>query len=308
MKAESNKAVLAALIANMGIAVAKLVGFVFTGAASMLAEAIHSLADTSNQGLLFLGGRLAHRQATPDHPFGYGRERFFWSFIVALVIFSMGSLFALYEGVTKLLHPHDLESPLWAVGILGAAIVLEGWSLKTAIGESNKIRGGESWWNFIRHAKVPELPVVLLEDFGALIGLTLALTGVGLAMFTGDARFDAMGSIAIGVLLFAIAGVLAVEMRSLLLGEAGSQSTLRIIRQVFEAESGVRLIHMRTEHLGPEELLLCAKVEMDRNLSFESVVQAVNAVEKKIRDACPIARVIYIEPDIHDPARVGDGE
>ncbi len=302
MQADSSRAVIAALFANLGIAVAKVVGFMFTGAASMLAEAIHSFADSSNQGLLLLGSRLARRKASTTHSFGYGRERYFWSFIVALVIFLLGALFALYEGVTKLLQPHQLESPLWAVGILTVAIGLESWSFRTAIVESNKIRDGRSWWAFVRHAKVPELPVVLLEDLGALIGLVLALLGIGLAALTGDARFDAMGSIAIGVLLFAIAVVLAVEMRSLLLGESADPGTEAELRETFESDPAVqRLIHLRTQHLGPEELLVGAKVEFDAGLSFEGVVTAINAVEIRLRERCAIARVVYIEPDIYRP-------
>jgi cation diffusion facilitator family transporter len=304
VKAESSRAVLAALIANLGIAAAKLVGFVFTGAASMLAEAIHSFADSSNQGLLLLGSRLAQREATPQHPFGYGRERYFWSFIVALVIFTLGSLFALYEGVAKLIHPHALESPLWAVGILVVAIGLEGWSFMTAIHESNKLRGTDSWWAFIRRAKVPELPVVLLEDLGALIGLALALLGVALATLTGNPRFDAMGSVAIGVLLFGIAAVLAVEMRSLLLGESAGSRTLALVQEAIAQDPAVRrLIHLRTQHIGPEELLVCAKVELDAGLDFAGVVRSINALEQHLRASCPIARVVYIEPDVHDPAR-----
>ena len=218
----SRTAIIAAFFANLGIAVAKFVGFFFTGAASMLAEAVHSVADTSNQGLLLLGERKARRRPTPEHPFGFGTERYFWAFVVALVIFTLGSLFALFEGEEKLRNPHELESAGWAVAILLLAIVFESFSLRTAVRESRHVKGDESWWAFIRRAKVPELPVVLLEDTGALIGLTFALLGVGLAEITGNARFDAAGSIAIGVLLGVIAMILVVEMKSLLIGEAAS--------------------------------------------------------------------------------------
>ena len=302
MKGDSNKAVLAALIANFGIAIAKFVGFAFTGAASMLAEAIHSCADTANQGLLFLGGALAKREATPEHPFGFGRERFFWAFVVALVIFTLGSLFAIYEGISKLTHPHDLNSPQWAIGILIAAIALETWSFRTAIREANYIRGSQGWWAFIRTSKVPELPVVLLEDLGALIGLVLALLGIGLALVTGDARFDAMGSIAIGVLLGVIAVVLASETRSLLLGEAATPKMRAAIRAAFDQSPEIkRLIHVRTEHVGPEALMVGAKVELDGALSFPEIAAAVDAVEGRLRAAVPIARFIYIEPDVFKP-------
>ncbi len=270
----------------------------------MLAESIHSVADTANEGLLLLGGVLSRRRETVEHPFGYGRERYFWAFVVALVIFSMGSVFAVYEGVDKLIEPHRLKSPIWAVGILLVAMLLEAWSLRTAAQESNRARGNLGWWAFIRRSKIPELPVVLLEDLGALVGLLLALAGVGLATFTGDPRFDAMGSLAIGVLLFAIAVVLAIEMRSLLIGESASRKVINSLRATIESHPPVRrLIHMRTEHIGPEELLVAVKVEFDRELGFDGVCSAINAMEVVIRQAVPIARVIYIEPDIYRPAR-----
>jgi cation diffusion facilitator family transporter len=296
----SKRAIVAAFFANLGIAIAKVIGFLFTGAASMLAEAIHSFADTANQGLLILGSRLAEREATLDHPFGYGRERYFWSFIVAMVLFSLGAVFAIYEGVSKLLHPHELTSPQWAIGILVVAIALEAASFRVAIRESNRARGKLSWWDFIRHSKIPELPVVLLEDLGALVGLVFALSGVGLALVTGDARWDAAGSIAIGVLLAVIATILAREMRSLLLGEAAHPHVRTEIVAIIErAETTRRVIHMRTQHLGPEELLVGVKVEFDARLSVEALAGAIDDLESRLRADVPIARVIYIEPDIH---------
>lgn len=300
MQSGSRRAIIAAFLANLGIALAKIVGFVFTGAASMLAEAIHSFADTSNQGLLLLGGSLAKRGETEKRPFGHGRERFFWSFVVALVIFSMGSVFAIYEGIQKLIHPHKINAPYWAIGILAVAIALESFSMYTAVKESNRIRGKSTWWHFIRHSKVPELPVVLLEDLGALLGLVLALVGIGLTMATGNPRFDALGSLSIGLLLGAIAVILAVEMRSLLLGEAASPGIVGKLKGIIESEPGIcRLIHMRTEHIGPERLLVAAKVELSRELNIEEVVRAINALEDHIREQVPIAKVIYIEPDIY---------
>jgi len=295
----SRKAIIAALVANLGIAIAKFVGFTITGAASMLAESVHSVADSGNQALLILGGSRAAKAATPDHPFGYGRERYFWAFVVALVLFSFGGVFAAYEGYQKLSEPHELESPLVAVGILVFAIIVESLSLRTAVREANLSRRGESWWSFVRHSKSPELPVVLLEDLGAEIGLFLALIGVGLAELTGDPRWDAMGSLAIGVLLIAIAVLLAVEMKSLLLGERATPADEGAIRTAVEASPEVRrLIHLRTQHIGPEELLVGAKVELQPQLSFNEVVQAVNATEGRIRAAVPSARMIYIEPDV----------
>jgi cation diffusion facilitator family transporter len=264
----------------------------------MLAEAIHSLADTGNQGLLFLGGSRAKRAATEMHPFGYGRERYFWSFVVALVLFSMGSLFALFEGFEKLRHPHELESVGWAVGILLVAIVLEIFSFRTAIREARHVKGDRSWWRFIRQSKAPELPVVLLEDLGALVGLCFALTGVGLAEATGDPRWDALGSVAIGLLLGVIAAILAIEMKSLLIGEAASPEELAGIERVIESSPRVRrLIHMRTEHVGPDQVLVAAKIELDDHLTFADVTDAVNETEAAVRAAYPSARYVYLEPD-----------
>jgi cation diffusion facilitator family transporter len=294
------RAIIAAFSANLGIAVAKFVGFAFTGAASMLAEAVHSLADTSNQGLLLLGRARAERSATPEHPFGYGRERYFWSFVVALVIFSLGSLFALVEGVSKLRSPHQLESAVWAVAILSAAIVLEGYSLRTALSESGHVKGAGSWWSFVRRSKVPELPVILLEDLGALVGLVFALAGVALSEITGNARFDAVGSLAIGILLSVIAITLVVEMKSLLIGESASVEKRRAIRDAIEGHDQVRcLIHMRTEHLGPEQLLVGAKVEFDGALDMAGVADAINSVERAMRASVPEDMVIYVEPDVY---------
>lgn len=299
MKGEGRRAIIAAFVANLGIAFAKSIGFVFTGAASMLAEAIHSFADTANQGLLLLGGNLAKRERTSEHPFGFGRERYFWGFVVAMVIFSLGSLFAIYEGVEKLGNPHEIDSPLWAIGILVFAIFLESYSMRTAIQESKKVKGEEGWWSFIRHSKVPELPVVLLEDLGALIGLALALVGVGLAMFTGDSRYDAMGSLSIGILLGIIAIILAVEMRSLLLGESASEEHRKKLELAITGHPGVcRLIHMRTEHIGPEELLVAAKVEMTGNPDMAGIARTINELEEKMRLAVKLKLTIYIEPDI----------
>src|SRR5689334_18720633 len=218
----STKAIIAALLANMGIALAKFVAFVLTGSSSMLAEGVHSVADTSNQALLLLGGKKAKKAPTAVHPFGFGRERYFWSFVVSIIIFTLGSLFAIFEGEEKIRHSadHGLESAGVAIAILVIAMVLESFSFATAIRESNHIRGGASWPHFIRRAKVPELPVVLLEDFGALIGLVLALLGVGLTIITGNPVWDGIGTLCIGLLLGVIAIVLSIEMKSLLIGEA----------------------------------------------------------------------------------------
>ena len=299
MQEGSRKAIVAALVANSGIAVAKFVGFLITGSASLLAEAVHSVADTSNQGLLLFGGSRARRRATPEHPFGYGRERYFWAFVVALVLFSMGGLFAIYEGIEKLRHPHAPESFGVAVVILVVAIALETFSLTTAVREANHVRGDQSWWSFIHRSKNPELPVVLLEDVGAEVGLFLALGGVIVAHVTDEPRWDAAGSLSIGILLVVIAIVLATEMKSLLLGEAASPTDEQAIQGAIESSPGVRrLIHMRTQHLGPDELLVAAKLEFEETLSFNQLADAVNDAETRLRQAVPAARVVYLEPDL----------
>ncbi len=304
MKEGSRRAIVAAFLANVGIACAKLVAFAVTGAASLGAEAVHSQADTGNQGLLLLGAARARRPADEAHPFGYGRERYFWSFVVALVLFSMGSLFAIAEGVAKLRHPHTIESPAWALGVLGVAIALEAGSLTTAVREARPLKGPESWWGFIRRAKSPELPVVLLEDMGALLGLGFALAGVGLALLTGEPRFDALGSVAIGLLLGGIAVVLAHEMKSLLIGEAATPRDVAAIREAIEGTGEVRrVIHLRTLHLGPEDLLVAAKLELSPSLDARGIAAAIDDAEARLRARVPIARLVFLEPDVWRPGR-----
>ena len=293
------KAIVAALLANLGIAAAKFVGFALTRSSSMLAEAVHSCADSGNQGLLLLGGRQAAKEADDEHPFGYGRARYFWAFVVALVLFALGSVFALYEGIEKLRHPHHIDSAFIAIGILVVAIALEAYSFRTAIVESNHVRGDEGWIAFIRHSKSPELPVVLLEDAGALFGLVLALIGVSVTVVTDDPKWDALGTMSIGLLLGVIAVVLAVEMRSLLIGEGASPADLARVRSAIEDGADVRrIIHIKTLYLGPDELMVAAKVEVAGESAI-AVATAINAAEVRIRAAVPTARVIYLEPDVY---------
>jgi cation diffusion facilitator family transporter len=300
------KAIIAALLANAGIALAKFVGYLVTGSSSMLAESVHSVADTSNQGLLLLGGKRAQRVATSDHPFGYGRDRYFYSFVVALLLFSLGSVFALYEGIHKLESHEPLTSPLVAVIILAVAIGLESYSFRTAIRESRPLKGKLSWWGFIRQSKSPELPVVLLEDFGALIGLILALLGVGLSVLTGNAVFDALGTIAIGILLGVIAVILIVEIKSLLIGEGAAQPVLRrIVGAIEEGDPVQRVIHIRTQYLGPEELLVAAKIALAPCTTIEDVARTIDEAELRVRSAVPEARLIYLEPDLDRSAVPG---
>ncbi len=299
-------AILAAFLANAGIAVAKFVGFVFTGSSAMLAEAVHSVADAGNQGLLALGGRRARRAPTPLHPFGYGRARYFWSFVVAVVLFSLGGLFSLYEGYHKIADPHEVSSPLVAFVILGLALVFEAFALRTAMRHAQPERQGRSWTQYIRTSRSPELPVLLLEDSGALLGLVFAITGIALALLTGNPVFDGIGTLAIGLLLVAIAIVLAAEMKSLLLGESASPEELDRIEAALTAGTDVRrLIHMATQHLGPEELLVGAKVEFDSALTVGELTAAIDAAEQRVRAAVPAATVLYIEPDVFDAARSG---
>ncbi len=292
------KAIIAALVANAGIAVAKFTGFLITGSSSMLAESVHSLADTSNQGLLLLGQKTSQRKATRTHPFGFGRDRYFYSFIVALMLFSLGSVFALYEGIHKISEPEALTSPWVAVGILVVAIGLESYSFHTAIQESKKIKGDAGWWAFIRQAKTPELPVVLLEDAGALFGLVFALAGVGLSVATGDPVWDGIGTVTIGLLLGVIAIILIIEMKSLLIGEGASEPDLDTIVDELAAGKVERVIHIRTLYIGPDEMLVAAKLALVPGLETAEVAQAIDDAEARVRAKVPTAKLIYLEPDL----------
>jgi cation diffusion facilitator family transporter len=296
-------AVIAALLANLGIAVAKFVGFLLTGASSMLAEALHSVADSGNQATLIVGGRLSERGPDRQHPFGHGRVRFFAAFLVAVILFTLGSLFSLYEGYEKLRHPHELESAGVAIAILVVALVLEGLSLRTAVREADPLRGNQSWWSFIRTTKKPELAVVLLEDTAAEAGLSFALVGVGLAAVTGDPLWDALGTLAIGVLLAVVAVILGMEMYSLLVGEAASPEQQAAIREAILTTDGVaRLVQLRTMHLGPDDVLVVGGVEIDRARSAADAAEVIDRCQARVREALPTARIIYLEPDL--PAAV----
>jgi cation diffusion facilitator family transporter len=291
-------AIIAALLANAGIALAKFIGFLITGSSSILAEAVHSVADTANQGLLLLGRHTARRQATRQHPFGYGRDRYFYSFVVALLLFSLGSVFALYEGAHKI-HSHDpISSPLVAIGILVVATVLEGFSFRTAVRESRPLKRGDSWWQFIKQSKSPELPVVLLEDTGALVGLLLAFAGIGLSVLTGDPLWDGLGTLGIGVLLGIIAIVLIVETKSLLIGEGAGADELKSICDALVGHGVDRVIHLRTQYLGPEELLVAAKIAVPASLPTAEVARVIDQAEARVRGVVPAARIIYLEPDL----------
>ncbi len=294
------RAIIAALGANLGIAASKFVAFAFTGSSSMLAESVHSVADSGNQALLLLGNKRARRGASERHPFGYGRERYIYAFIVSIVLFSVGGLFAIYEGYHKISHPEELTSWHWAVGVLVLAIGLESFSFRTAIVESNPLRNGQSWAHFIRHARAPELPVVLLEDLAALLGLVLALVAVVLSVLTGDGLWDGIGTVLIGVLLVCVAVVLAIETKSLLIGESATAAdTDKIHNALIEDPAVERIIHMKTLHLGPDELLVAAKIAVHHDDSAADVARAIDNAEERIRKVVPTARVIYLEPDIY---------
>ncbi|ACQ79482.1 cation diffusion facilitator family transporter [Beutenbergia cavernae DSM 12333] len=307
------RAIVAALLANTGIAITKFIAYLLTQSSSMLAESVHSVADAGNQLLLLLGGKRAQRAADSEHPFGYGRSRYFYAFLVAVILFSVGGLFALYEAYEKFFSPHPIEGRWWWVplAVLVIAIGMESFSLRTAVHEALPHKGTQSWWGFIRTSKSPELPVVLLEDIGALLGLVFAMFGVSMTLLTHDGRWDAVGSAAIGLLLITIAIVLALETKSLLLGEAASKRDLDAVRAALVGEGVTSVIHLKTQHIGPEELLVAAKIEVPAASSAADVARAIDAAEARVRDAVPIARAIYLEPDLRravDAAAAPGGE
>lgn len=295
----SMRAIIAALMANIGIAITKFIAAAFSGSASMFAEGIHSVADSGNQILLIIGGKRARRAATESHPFGYGRSRYIYAFMVSIVLFAIGGMFSIIEGINKLSHPHELEMVWLPLTVLAVAIVMESFSLRTAVKESNHIRGNQNWVEFVRHAKAPELPVILLEDLAALTGLVLAFGGVGLSVVTGDPIWDAIGTLAIGGLLVLVAIILGLETSSLLVGEGASAGDTARIREALVASAGVQsVIHMKTLYLGPEELMLGAKIAIAENSSGAEIAEIIDRAEVAVREAVPAARVIYLEPDL----------
>jgi cation diffusion facilitator family transporter len=298
------KAVFAALGANLGIAIIKFVAFVLTGSASMLAESVHSVADTGNEFLLLLGSGRSRRARTELHPFGFGRERYFYAFVVAVMLFTVGAVFSVYDGVHKILSPEPVKSAGIAFGVLGVAFVLESFSLRTAIRESNRERGGRSWRSFVHATKAPELPVVLMEDLAALLGLGFAFTGVLLSELTGSGVWDGAGSVGIGVLLACAAFVVGFETKSLLIGESASaEASASIVHALEEGPEKFRVIHLRTSHVGPESLLVTAKIAVPGSVTAVDLAAGIDAAEERVRDAVPIAETIYLEPDIYAPGR-----
>ena len=297
------KAIIAALMANIGIAISKFIAFIFTGSSSMLSEAIHSVADASNQVLLLVGNKRSQKPADEKHPFGYGRRRFVYGFIVAVVLFLIGGLFSLYEGLHKWQDPEPLNDWWIAVLVLVVAIGLETVSFRTALREANKSRGKRSLVKFVKDSRQPELPVILLEDAGALLGLVFALVGVGMAVITGDGRWDAVGAMAVGILLLVIAIFLAMEMATMLVGESALPEEVAAIRAALESAPLVeRVIHLRTVHMGPDELLVAAKIAISQSETAAGIAAGINEAERALRAAVPTALYVFIEPDL-DVAR-----
>lgn len=296
------KAVIAALAANLGIAIAKFIAFFFTGSASMLAEAVHSVADTGNETLLLIGRGRSRRARTAEHPFGFGRERYFYAFVVAVMLFTVGAAFSLYDGIHKIISGGELDSPIIAYVVLGLSMVAEGFSLRTGIREANEVRSGRNWREFVHLTKAPELPVVLLEDTAALLGLLFAFFGVLLAQLTGHEYWDGAGSVGVGLLLAGAAFVVGYETKSLLIGESASEDqTARVVTAIEAGPEQFRLIHLRTSHIGPDSLLVAGKIGVPPELTAADLATGIDAVEKRIRAAVPIAETIYLEPDIYRP-------
>ncbi|WP_243064878.1 cation diffusion facilitator family transporter [Humibacter sp. RRB41] len=300
----STRAIIAAFAANLGIAITKFIAWGFSGSSSMLAEGVHSLADSCNQVLLLVGGNRAKRAADREHPFGYGRERFVYAFVVSIILFSVGGVFSIYEGIEKIAHPHPIEVWWLPLLVLVISICLESFSLRTAIRESKPHKTTRSWFAFIRRAKAPELPIVLLEDVAALIGLTFALIGVSVAIITGDGVWDGIGTVFIGALLVVVAIVLGIETKSLLVGEGASDADAAAIENaILSGGETDRVIHLKTLYLGPEELMVAAKIAQPAGRSLGDVAASIDAIEARVRAAVPVARVIYLEPDVfHEDA------
>jgi len=292
------KAVIAALIANTGIAISKFVAFAITGSTSMLSEAIHSVADSLNQVLLLIGGKRSRRVPDEQYQFGYGRLRYVYGFLVAIVLFMIGGIYSLYEGWHKWSHPEPVTDYWVAIGVLSIAILLEMFSFQTAIIETNKVRGNRSFAKFVKDARQPELPVILLEDFGALIGLVFALVGVSAAVITGDGKWDGLGAMAIGSLLIVISMILVREMSGMLVGESALPEEYDAVRVALESAPIVeRVIHLRTLHVGPDALLVAAKIGITPTQSAQDIVQGIDEAERLLRIAVPSAQYVFLEPD-----------
>jgi cation diffusion facilitator family transporter len=287
----STKVVVAALLANAGIAIAKGIAAAVTGSGAMLAETIHSVADSGNQALLLLGAKRAKRPPDAQHPFGYGSERYFWAFIVAMVLFSLGSLFSLYQGTLKVIHPEPIESVGWAIGVLITGFFLEGASFVVAHRAVTKARAGRGFWHYFAHAKDPSLPLVYLEDFGALVGLLVALIGVCLSKYAGIAIADGLATVLIGLLLGVIAVILARRCHRLLIGEAASPSDARaILAAALETDGIDEVLELKTLQIGPEFVIVGLEIRLSGG------PEAIDRLEALIRERVPSAKYIAVEP------------
>lgn len=294
------RAILFALGANLGIAVAKTIAAVFTGSSSMLAEAIHSYADSANQLLLLLGIRRSRRPPDAEHPLGYGKVSYFWSFVVALMLFSLGGLFSVTEGWQKLHEEGELANPAIAIGVLGFSILLEAFSMYGCITEVDKVRRGQSLWNWVRRSRNSELVVVFGEDLAALIGLTLALVFVSLAVLTGDNRYDAYGSIAIGVVLISISVFVGVRVKSLLIGRSADPDLERAIRHHMAAHPEIlEVFSVITIQMGPD-VVLAAKIRLSPSLDAGRASLAINQLEEELKAQFAEIRWCFMEPDVTD--------
>lgn len=295
----TTKSVVVAFAANAGIAAAKFVGFLVTGSSAMLAESLHSLADTINEVLLLVGKHAALRRPDALHQFGYGRSRYFYSFVVALLVFVLGAVAALYEGFRKLSHPEPLTAPGVAIAILVVAAVLEGFSLRTVRRESRRLKGSENWWQFVRNSRVPEPPVVLLEDSAALLGLGVAFAGVTLTAVTRNPLWDAVSTLGIGILLAVIAVVLIIETHSLLIGEGATASQCKMIRSALQQAQHVdSVLDLRTQYLAPDQMVVAAKVVFGPEEEFAVATDVIRNAEARVRETVPAVRVVYIQPEV----------
>jgi cation diffusion facilitator family transporter len=268
---------------------------------------VHSLADCSDQALLLVGRNRASRAETEEHPFGFGRERYLYGFLVSVVLFAVGGAYSIYDGVHKIISPEPLTTAWIAYGVLGLSFVLEASSLRVSVKEAGKLRRGRGWLTFIRRVKEPDLIVTLLEDTAALLGLVFAFLGVLLSELTGDEAWDGGGSVAIGVLLAVVAVMVARETKSLLIGEAASDEAERTIVEALEDGPELeRVIHLRTVHLSPDSLLIAAKVGIRASDNGETIVRGIDAAESRVRKALPIAHVIYLEPDVYRESKADE--
>ncbi len=296
----SLRAVLAAMVVNFSIAVIKCIAGAFSHSSAMLAESVHSLADTGNQILLWLGYRLSQRRPDLLHPFGYGKERYFWSFLVALLMFVIGGIYSIREGILKIAHPHPLRHTAWNLGVLVLSMILEGTAFRMALrGLDAPYRTPRAFWQYVRTTKQPMLIVVLFEDGAALLGLCLALIGIGLARITGDARWDGMASIGIGLLLVGVAYIIARETHSLLIGEGLSSQRYQELLNAIRAVPGVQYVYdLKTLYIGPRDLIVAIEVDLADSLtSVAAVAQQIDRIEQAVRAVVPEARYIYVETE-----------